>query len=115
MGIDGPDVDESHHNLATALTTLIGRERAIAEVVERLDTARLLTLVGPGGIGKTRLALRVGTEVVPRYPAGVWLVELASLTDRVVIPRAIAAVLGVYEEPDRDLTATIADAVRSGV
>jgi non-specific serine/threonine protein kinase len=105
--------DEPRHNLPELLTALVGRERAVAEVVQRLETTRLLTLVGAGGIGKTRLALCVGAELVPRYPAGVWLVELASLTDPAMIPRAIAASLGIYEEPDRDLTATIADAVRS--
>ena len=89
---------EPRHNLVDALTSFVGREREVAEVAERLASTRLLTLVGPGGIGKTRLALRVGAGLVPRYQGGVWLVELAPLADATTIPRAIASALGVYED-----------------
>lgn len=102
---------EPRHNLVDSLSSFVGREREIKDLVERLATIRLLTLVGAGGVGKTRLALRVGAELVPSYPSGVWLVELAPLGSAATIPQAIAAALGVYESPDRDLLRTIVDAL----
>ena len=104
---------EPRHNLVDSLSSFVGREREIKDLVERLATIRLLTLVGAGGVGKTRLALRVGAELVPSYPSGVWLVELAPLGSAATIPQAIAAALGVYESPDRDLLRTIVDALRA--
>ena len=74
---------------------------------------RLLTLTGVGGCGKTRLALAAATAVLPEYPDGVWLVELAELTAHELVPHAAAAVLGVREEPQRALTATLVDALGS--
>ena len=67
------------------LTSFIGRESEIASLVETLETNRLVTLTGAAGCGKTRLALQVGAETIGRFPDGVWLVELAALTD----PRAV--------------------------
>ena len=107
-----PAVAEPRHNLVGALTSFVGREREVADVAERLSSTRLLTLTGPGGIGKTRLALQVGAEVVPRYRDGVWLVELAPLADAALIPRAITSALGTYEDPSRPILATVADALR---
>jgi predicted ATPase/class 3 adenylate cyclase len=97
------------HNLPAQLTSFIGREQAIAEVKQLLVAARLLTLTGSGGCGKTRLALQVGADLLEEYADGVWLVELAGLADPALVPQAAAAALGVREEPGRPLTATLTD------
>jgi predicted ATPase/class 3 adenylate cyclase len=82
-------------NLPVPATTFIGREDAVRELVALLPTARLTTLTGVGGVGKTRLALQVGAELVTAFPDGVWLVELAPVGEPEVVPNAVAAVLGV--------------------
>jgi hypothetical protein len=97
------------HNLPQVLTELIGREAEQGEVLARLAAARLVTLVGSGGVGKTRLALAVAAELVDQYANGVWLVELASLAEPSLVPAAVAQVLGVREEPGRFLVATLTD------
>jgi non-specific serine/threonine protein kinase len=74
---------------------------------------RLLTLTGAGGCGKTRLALEVAKDLVGTYPDGVWLVELASLSDPALAPNAVAAALGVRERPDLALTAALVDSIGS--
>ena len=86
------------HNLPHPLTRFIGRAREIAELRRLLGTTRLLTLTGFGGTGKTRLALEVARHVAPDYRDGVWLVELASLEDPVLLPQTLANVLGVQEQ-----------------
>jgi len=91
------------------MTTFIGREREIAEVERLLGSNSLLTLTGMGGSGKTRLALRVAAGLVDRYPGGVWLVELATLSDPEILPQAVAAAIGVREGPGSDLAASIAE------
>ena len=69
---------------------------------------RLVTLTGPGGMGKTRLALAVAAELVDQYPDGVWFVELAPMVDPLLV-RTVAQVLGVREEPGRSLSQALAD------
>jgi class 3 adenylate cyclase len=105
-------LDASPHNLPLQLTSFIGREREMAAVSRLLDSRRLLTLTGPGGTGKTRLALQVAGTRVERQPQGVWLVEFAPLADAPLVPQALAAVLGVRDEPGRPLVATLADVLR---
>ncbi|HXF83456.1 MAG TPA: tetratricopeptide repeat protein [bacterium] len=100
------------NNLPRQLTSFIGRERELAEVTALLRTAPLVTLTGPGGAGKTRLALQVGAEVVERFPDGVWLVALEALSDPALVPAAIAAVVGVREETHRPLLQTLVDVHR---
>jgi predicted ATPase/DNA-binding transcriptional regulator YiaG len=108
----------SPHNLPAQLTSFIGRERELAEIQQLLtpspdrsagagEGVRLLTLTGHGGTGKTRLALQAATALLASFPDGVWWVELAPLTDLALIPQAVAAVLGLKEEPDRPLLATL--------
>src|SRR5919205_4638024 len=75
------------HNLPLELSSFIGRDREIAEVKRLLADHRLLTLTGPGGCGKTRLALAVAFEVVQEFKDGVWMVELASLSDPDLVPQ----------------------------
>jgi predicted ATPase/DNA-binding CsgD family transcriptional regulator len=88
------------NNLPFQLTSLIGREKEISEVGRLLvEKTRLLTLTGPGGSGKTRLALAVAADMVGGFDDGVWLIELAPLSDQDLVPQAIASVLGVRETP----------------
>ena len=94
------------------LTDLIGREDERLEVADRLRRSRLVTLIGPGGIGKTRLAIEVAAEVVAGYPDGVWLVSLESLSEGGQVAGQIAAALGVKEEPNRPLLQTVTDTLR---
>jgi predicted ATPase/Tfp pilus assembly protein PilF len=96
-------------NLTRPLTSFIGREREIAEVQELLRESCLVTLTGPGGAGKTRLALQVSEELILGYRDGVWLVELASLSDAALVPQTVAAALNVHEEPNRPVLATLSD------
>ncbi|HEY3248822.1 MAG TPA: tetratricopeptide repeat protein [bacterium] len=106
-------LDAIPNNLPVQLTSFVGRDREIADVRRLLSTTRLLTLTGPGGCGKTRLALQVAAEVVDEFPDGVWLVELASLANPGLVPQAVATVLGIREEPGRPLQTTLAAAVRT--
>ena len=85
------------------LTDLVGREDERLEVASRLRKSRLVTLTGLGGIGKTRLAIEVASEVVPEYADGVWMVALESLTEGSLVVRQIATVLGVRDESKRPL------------
>jgi len=90
---------DGRHNLPTSLSSFVGRERELADAQARLSEARLLTLTGVGGCGKTRLALEVGRAALDSYPDGVWLVELAALTDAALVPHTTAAVFGMRETP----------------
>src|SRR5437870_5422467 len=100
------------HNLPLQLSSFVGREREIAEVRRLLGGARLLTLTGAGGCGKTRLALRVAADAPAAYPHGVWLVELAPLRDGALVPQAVASAVGVREEVGTPLLATVARRLR---
>jgi predicted ATPase/DNA-binding SARP family transcriptional activator/DNA-binding CsgD family transcriptional regulator len=97
------------HNLPAARTSFVGREREMLEIKRELAMTRLLTLTGAGGSGKTRLALEVAKELVGAYPDGVWLVELAGLSEETLLPQAVATALQVQEQPDRSLTDTLID------
>ena len=105
--------DDGKHNLPLARTSFIGRERETLEVKRLLAMTRLLTLTGVGGSGKTRLALKVASDLAGAYPDGAWLVELASLSDPELVPQAVAKALGVREQPGRPLTETLEDALRA--
>jgi predicted ATPase/class 3 adenylate cyclase len=89
------------NNLPQQLTSFIGRESELSEIRKLLRESRLLTLVGLGGIGKTRLSLHAAAHAMADYPDGVWFVELAPLTDGRLVPQAVASVLGVREEAGR--------------
>jgi predicted ATPase/DNA-binding SARP family transcriptional activator/DNA-binding CsgD family transcriptional regulator len=99
------------HNLPASRTTFVGREREMVEVKRILVMTRLLTLTGPGGSGKTRLALEVARDLVGAYPDGVWLVELAPITDGGLVAQEVARALGVQERPDQPLTDALVDAL----
>ena len=87
------------NNLPTQLTSFIGRERELAEAKQKMEGARLLTLIGPGGTGKTRLSLQLATDLLPSFKDGVWFIELAPLAESSLVLQAIATVFGVREQP----------------
>lgn len=105
------------HNLPTPLTSFVGREAELERIVERLNhpECRLLTLTGAGGIGKTRLALQVATEVSDNetMPDGVWWVELVSLTNPDLAPHSVATALGLSEMPHESQTETLENYLRT--
>ena len=102
------------HNLPSQLSSFIGREQEIGAARRLLGETRLLTLTGTGGAGKTRLALQVAAEVIEDYPDGVWLIEMAPLSDPALLPQAVASVLGIGEEGgERTLVQTLTDALRA--
>ena len=92
------------NNLPLQLTSFIGREGELAEAARLLEQSRLLTLLGVGGIGKSRLSLELATEVMDDFADGVWLVELATLRDAQLVPQAVASVLGVKEAAGRPVS-----------
>jgi predicted ATPase/DNA-binding CsgD family transcriptional regulator len=87
------------HGFSAALTSFVGRAAAVDEVAVLLDDYRLVTVTGPGGVGKTRLASEVARRVAGRFADGVWLVELAAVTDMSRVPSAVAAALRIGERP----------------
>jgi predicted ATPase/DNA-binding winged helix-turn-helix (wHTH) protein len=89
------------HNLPYQLTSFIGREQEIAQLVELVTTHRLVTLTGAGGAGKTRLAIEVASRLIDAFPDGVWLVELAALSDPRLVPQAVAQALAIKEQPGK--------------
>ena len=100
------------HNLPSQATSFVGRAAELAELRSLLSGgSRLVTITGPGGIGKSRLALQVAAEALDGAGDGVWLVELAPVADPELVARTVAAVLGVREEPGRPVPDTLADAV----
>jgi predicted ATPase/DNA-binding XRE family transcriptional regulator len=99
-------------NLPVFLTSFIGREKEQAEVLKLIHKYRLVTLVGAGGVGKTRLSLKVGAYVLKEFINGVWLVELAPILDPLLILRTIAVVIGLHDAPQRPLIAMLSDYLR---
>jgi len=106
-------LDSYPNNLPIQLTSFIGRERELAEAKKRFASARLLTLIGPGGTGKTRLSLQIGAELLPTFADGVWLVELAPLADPSLIMQTIASVLGLREQLGMSLNELLIDFLRA--
>jgi predicted ATPase/class 3 adenylate cyclase len=99
------------NNLPAELSTFIGREDELKDIRSLVDSARLVTLTGAGGSGKTRLGLQVAADLLDATDDGVWLVEFATVTDPATVPAAIAAVLGVVGQPGRPALAALIDAL----
>ncbi len=97
------------HNLPTPLSTFVGRQAEQAELAELVSHHRLVTALGTGGIGKTRLAVEVARSQVDSYPDGVWYVDLAPVDDPAQVPAVVAISLGLRPEPGRAVPATIAE------
>jgi predicted ATPase/transcriptional regulator with XRE-family HTH domain len=106
-----PPDSTRRNNLPIALSRFVGREHELVAVTGRLVSARLLTLTGIGGCGKTRLALEVARGVVPNFAGGVWLVELGPLADPKLVPQQVGATVGVRENSNQPLTTALAAAV----
>src|SRR6202795_1591666 len=96
------------HNLPHAVTRMIGREEAMAALASRLSSERIATIVGPGGIGKTTVALAVAERLIASYEDGVWLVDLAPLSDPRLVPSAVATVLGLGIRTENPLPSLVA-------
>jgi non-specific serine/threonine protein kinase len=109
-----PAGDRSGTRLPVPLTSFVGREREIAAVADllRQDGVRLVTLTGPGGVGKTRLALRVAEELTARFADGTVFVDLAPIRDPALVPPAIAQAAGLREAGDRPLRDQLVAALR---
>ena len=101
------------NNLPQQLTSFVGRGAELAQVKELLARSRLLTLLGVGGIGKTRLSLQVAADVIDGFPDGVWFVELGALHDPQLVPQAVASALGVKETAGRPVLEAVLNFLRS--
>ena len=124
-GAAGPEVDAGRwpvislddpmllHNLPAQATSFVGRASELGEIRELLTRSRLVTLTGPGGVGKTRLAVQAAAEMLDGSGDGVWLAELAALTDPGLVAAAVAAAVGVDEAPDRPVLDTLVEALRT--
>jgi predicted ATPase/class 3 adenylate cyclase len=99
-------------NLRVPVTSFHGRQDEIADLQTAIKAHRLVTLTGPGGVGKTRLALQVAASVVHDFPDGVFVVELASVTDPDAVPDAVAAVLGISQQPGMNVADSVAAALQ---
>ena len=108
-------LDTSPGNLRPPASSFIGREAELAEVEEALKAHRLVTLTGVGGVGKTRLATEVAARRADEFPDGVWFFELAAVTDPAAVPDAVAAVLGITQQPGKTLNDSVAAALEGRV
>jgi predicted ATPase/DNA-binding SARP family transcriptional activator len=100
-------LDPQRHNLPISTTSFVGRVRERAELEEKLVSARMVTLTGAAGTGKTRLALETAADLLDAFPDGVWLVELAAIVDPGLVAQTVATALGVQEETGQPVAATL--------
>jgi non-specific serine/threonine protein kinase len=107
--IESQPEEAQRHNLPRLLTNCIGRETELTELAPLLADSPLLTLVGAGGVGKTRLAQELVRSESDAYADGSWLIELAGLTDGALLPASVAATIGLQDIPARDVTETLID------
>jgi len=102
-------LDRLPNNLPAQLTSFVGREDDVAEIKSLLERAPLVTLAGPGGVGKTRCALQAGAELLDQFGDGAWLIDLSPIADASLATSTIAATLGVRETPHRPLLETLVE------
>jgi len=105
-------LDATPNNLAQQVSSFVGREEVLQQVKKVFATTRLLTLLGVGGLGKTRLSLQLGADAMDEYPDGVWFVELAPLPDPRLVAQAVASALGVVEEAGRPVQEALVKHIR---
>src|SRR5271170_7708067 len=103
----------SKNNLPCPLTSFVGREQEIEQLKELVMTHRLVTLTGAGGAGKTRLAIEMASRLIDAFPDGVWLVELAALSDLRLVPQAVARALALTDQPRRPAIEMLGDYLAS--
>ena len=108
-------VDSSPGNLRRPVTSLIGRESEVAEIEAAVKAHQLVTLTGVGGVGKTRLATEVAARLADEFPDGVWVFELAAVVDPAAVPDAVAAVLGITQQPAKTVGESVAAALEGRV
>ncbi|MGA9357881.1 MAG: adenylate/guanylate cyclase domain-containing protein, partial [Mycobacterium sp.] len=108
-------LDASPGNLRATTTSFIGRESEVAELQAAVKAHRLVTLTGVGGVGKTRLATEVGARLADEFPDGVWFFELAAVSDPAAVPDAVAAVLGITQQPGKSVRESVAAALEGRV
>jgi non-specific serine/threonine protein kinase len=96
-----------HTNLPVPMTSFIGREKEVEEVVKLVGMNRLVTLAGSGGVGKTRLAIQSSHKLLTRIKDGIWWIDLVGLSDPALVPQAVAKVLDVREMPNQPLADTL--------
>ncbi len=108
-------LDASPGNLRAATTSFIGRESEVAELQAAIKAHRLMTLTGVGGVGKTRLALEVAARLADEFPDGVWFFDLAAVADPAAVPDAVAAVLGIIQQPGKSVAISVAAALEGRV
>lgn len=108
-------LDTTLGNLRPATTSLIGRESDVGGIEATVQAHRLVTLTGVGGVGKTRLALEVAVRLNDEFPDGVWLFELAAVTDPAAVPDAVASVLGITQQPGKTVSESVAVALEGRV
>lgn len=101
-------VEGTPGNLRLASTGLIGRESALSDIEAAVGSRRLVTLTGVGGVGKTRLAMAAAARLATEFPDGVWVFELGAVTDPASVPDAVAAVLGITQQPGRTVSESVA-------
>ena len=104
---------DAPHNLPAQVSSFIGRERQLSELRELLSGARVITLTGPGGVGKTRLALQLAASLSDESDDGPWFVDLAPLTDPTLVAAKLAGVLRVREQPGRSLPESLIASCRN--
>ena len=104
-------VDSNPGNLRPAITSLIGRDAEVSNLQAALRSHRLVTLTGVGGVGKTRLALEVAAQLADEFVDGVWFFELAAVADPGAVPDAVAAVLGITQQPGKSVSESVASAL----
>ncbi len=113
MDTDGAVMRDVAGSLPVTLTSLVGRQRELAELATMLHASRLVTLAGTGGSGKTRLSIALASAARHRFSHGAWWVDLAGVTGRDQLPGTVAAALGVPQTPGQDTTATVVRHLRS--
>ena len=106
-------LEATPNNLPEQLTSFVGRERELEEATQLLRGSRLLTLLGMGGLGKTRLSLQIAADMLDAYPDGIWFLDLAPIRDPSFVPNEAAHVLSVREEPGKPLTQTLCAHLKS--
>ena len=106
-------LDRYLHNLPAQMTSFIGRERELEEIKQALGAHRLVTLTGSGGAGKSRLSLQVGMACLNQFPDGVWLVELAPVTDPALVPQTVLSIFNLREDRHRSVQAVLVDFLRA--
>jgi predicted ATPase len=102
-----------NHNLPAELTSFIGREKEIEEIKKLIASNRIVTLTGSGGAGKTRLGLQVGTECLNQFSNGVWLAELAPVTDPTLVPQTLLSIFNLREDSHRSVLEVLIEYLRA--